>query len=1247
MGVPIGKSNCYLDLDKSQSSPIYKIAMDLLKHTNFFRAFTTSLTIPLIYIQQFWDTVQYDKTVGCYRRQLDEQWFVLTKDTLREALQITPVNNNQSFISPLSVDALINFVNDLGNPMLVRNLSNVFNNDMFQPWRALTTIINLCLTGKTSGFERPRAPVLQILWGVITRAHIDYAKRIWEEFTQSIHTFIEDKRNLTRHTSRKKKATLIVILGIQFTKLIIHHLQRRHKFHPRHDSPLHLPNEELVLGYLKFSAKGTKREVFRMHIPGSLIIADIQEASYYQEYLANVAKHRRYLASETGSDSDSPAPKPTKPARKPMSTTPKAPPRPSVAAEDADLQKALEESIKSMYDVPRGPLPPVVIREPESWKYQPLPEVPGKGKAKSDSGEESEKVVIGADEGGQGEGQAGPDPGAQDEGQTGPDAGTQDEGQAGSNPDEQSEGQAGPDPSNAGADELSMPSPMVHAGSDREHMDLDVADVSSQPLKEQMDEWFTAMAYPKVQENLKLTVKEQVLLEEPASSSGTLSSLQHLSKDISFGDLFFSNKPSEADNNKANAETKVESMVSITIQQDMSLIPPMVSLIINLTLRPESPKVHQQFKATATETTTTTTTTLPPPPDQQQSAAKAIIKKRIGELEHIMSNLIEKNKGLEERLDRHGARLYTLKQLDIPHQVSKAVNEVVTDAETESYKSQEDHIQLYEALEKSMNRDHSKELAQDLAEARKKNKKSHESPKMPPGSPPHQPPPPLLLAGPSGALGAPGAFGSSQVPPPPPPPSSTNQESQSKTATSTEYQAWTTTDIRLRLSISLTPVDLQMDEDMAPNEQAQLSDDEDIGSAHIPKVNLRQDWWKPLEEERPTTPEPGWSISSSDVPVLTNNCASALASNYSPPPEDSLLVQTGDIATFMDWFCKRQGITELKPQDLEGLAFKIIKVFHPDVIHLQYQMEECHKLLTDSVDDPILRHNVSKPLPLGGPLGQVTIQSDFFFNKDLEYLRYGSNDSRHALSISKMKAAYYPDAGLEQMVPDEFWIEEECKYDIAAIAARTHMRILSVVRIEVFSMYGYDYMKKIVLRRANLNEHVIAERDFKYLYPSDFEDLYLLNLLDFQLGIESYQTQLYLTKPQWDATGFEYKHDYTAIDSPRSGMFQDRYGVQMMMRFNEIHNDRGTIEVGVDMAAGIGILNAMLMSDAVERLEKVKEGLRDIYDHVIEIPIQRIEDIKTGQRDLKARSLITGGERASLLEEVASWRGAMRDFEAP
>ncbi|GKA05376.1 hypothetical protein Tco_0684496 [Tanacetum coccineum] len=66
---------------------------------------------------------------------------------------------------------------------------------------------------------------------------------------------------------------------------------------------------------------------------------------------------------------------------------------------------------------------------------------------------------------------------------------------------------------------------------------------------------------------------------------------------------------------------------------------------------------------------------------------------------------------------------------------------------------------------------------------------------------------------------------------------------------------------------------------------------------------------------------------------------------------------------------------------------------------------------------------------------------------------------------------------------------------------------------------------------------------------------------DFQLGIESYQTQLNLTKPRWEATGFEFKHDFTVIDSPRAVIFRDKYGVQMIMRFNEIHKfSDGTLQ---------------------------------------------------------------------------------------
>nr|GFB95879.1 hypothetical protein [Tanacetum cinerariifolium] len=56
----------------------------------------------------------------------------------------------------------------------------------------------------------------------------------------------------------------------------------------------------------------------------------IQGESYYQEYLAKVSMHQRYLASETRSDPDSPAPKPTKTTKKSKPTAPKATLRPPV-----------------------------------------------------------------------------------------------------------------------------------------------------------------------------------------------------------------------------------------------------------------------------------------------------------------------------------------------------------------------------------------------------------------------------------------------------------------------------------------------------------------------------------------------------------------------------------------------------------------------------------------------------------------------------------------------------------------------------------------------------------------------------------------------------------------------------------------------------------------------------------------------------------------------------------------------------
>ncbi|GKA33649.1 hypothetical protein Tco_0720078 [Tanacetum coccineum] len=216
-----------------------------------------------------------------------------------------------------------------------------------------------------------------------------------------------------------------------------------------------------------------------------------------------------------------------------------------------------------------------------------------------------------------------------------------------------------------------------------------------------------------------------------------------------------------------------------------------------------------------------------------------------------MTDLLQDNLTLGERLDKHGTRLYNLEKLDIPHKVSQAIDEIITEAvdwaiqvplrvrfrdlptvnmkeilqqrmfEDDSYKANNVHKDLYETMHKS-----------------------------PPGSPPSLSPPPPPPAGASGALGTSRASGSSQLLPPLPPPSTGTSEytpqqgceapsSFKTTASARQSMAWTTSDTRYESTgiawvQGLSPSDELMHDDSALDEQVQVSDDQDSGNDHTP-----------------------------------------------------------------------------------------------------------------------------------------------------------------------------------------------------------------------------------------------------------------------------------------------------------------------------------------------------------------------------------------------------------------------------
>ncbi|GJX43850.1 hypothetical protein Tco_0260526 [Tanacetum coccineum] len=102
-------------------------------------------------------------------------------------------------------------------------------------------------------------------------------------------------------------------------------------------------------------------------------------------------------------------------------------------------------------------------------------------------------------------------------------------------------------------------------------------------------------------------------------------------------------------------------------------------------------------------------------------------------------------------------------------------------------------------------------------------------------------------------------------------------------------------------------------------------------------------------------------------------------------------------------------------------------------IELEYNMEECYKTFSDQLDwnNPERYRcpfDLSKPLPLKRCLGHLTVVSEYFFNKDLEYLKSSDLEKKYTMSITKIKVAKYKLVGIEYMIPN-LWSVAKVGYD--------------------------------------------------------------------------------------------------------------------------------------------------------------------------------------------------------------------------
>ncbi|GJY35008.1 hypothetical protein Tco_0420386 [Tanacetum coccineum] len=216
--------------------------------------------------------------------------------------------------------------------------------------------------------------------------------------------------------------------------------------------------------------------------------------------------------------------------------------------------------------------------------------------------------------------------------------------------------------------------------------------------------------------------------------------------------------------------------------------------------------------------------------------------KRMGELEQHIVDRVEENQALESRLDEQGSRIRKLETMDWSNMIREETTKFIESHEFQG----------------SPTSDMKEILLHPNACLRRKPKKKgkQDSPNLPLGSP-------LQLTTSSSTTGSwpAGRFW------------------HNRKASDLPSSSSTTSPSHPLFDMKISPQLLQV-----------LSSDDEVGRDHVPTVNLRQSWWKPLTEDRPSTPEPAWTIPSSDLSMPTHNWTSALKSTYATTQENSLLL---------------------------------------------------------------------------------------------------------------------------------------------------------------------------------------------------------------------------------------------------------------------------------------------------------------------------------------------------------------------
>ncbi|GJX51651.1 hypothetical protein Tco_0278496 [Tanacetum coccineum] len=146
--VNISTTNVRLETTVKQKEETFQVVIDVIKNSTCIKAFTISVDVPEILMQQ-------------------------------KILDICPRKEGEDFTEVQNDEDTLTFLVDLGYSGPLHKYTNMFVDHMHQPWRTLAACINKCLSGKTASNDKLRKSRIDILWEKkSTRENMPYPRFI-------------------------------------------------------------------------------------------------------------------------------------------------------------------------------------------------------------------------------------------------------------------------------------------------------------------------------------------------------------------------------------------------------------------------------------------------------------------------------------------------------------------------------------------------------------------------------------------------------------------------------------------------------------------------------------------------------------------------------------------------------------------------------------------------------------------------------------------------------------------------------------------------------------------------------------------------------------------------------------------------------------------------------------------------------------------------------------------------------------